>query len=334
MRIIVLCNRSRELRPELTTWMLAERAASRGHDVFVSGVADLELTETGQVALRASRVGTDKRLATRSKHLVLVPGDLLLMRTNPGRDNRRWAQSAALEFAQMAEQQGVVVLSRPLSLFRAQSKAFLSLLPADLRPRTLVSRDPERIRNFLEQLDGPGVIKPLVGSQGRNVFRVEGPSDANLAQIVEVLGRSGYLMVQEFLPAASEGDTRAIMLEGELLEVNGKPALVRRVPEDGEFRSNVHLGAKPHPPMHLPELREMTRRVGPVLREADIFLAGVDVIGGKAVEINVFSPGGLGDAAQYAGVDFMPPIMEAMERRVSEANACRLLALEGRLAGP
>ena len=48
--------------------------------------------------------------------------------------------------------------------------------------------------------------------------------------------------------------------------------------------------------------------VRPKLNADGMFLVGLDIVGDKLMEINVFSPGGLGSAQQLEGVDFAPVI--------------------------
>ena len=51
-----------------------------------------------------------------------------------------------------------------------------------------------------------------------------------------------------------------------------------------------------------------------------MFLVGVDIVGDKILEVNVFSPGNLESCSQLAGVDFSVPILEAIERKVAIAD--------------
>ena len=70
------------------------------------------------------------------------------------------------------------------------------------------------------------------------------PEDAvNLDQMVESLARDGYLAAQEVLPDADQGDVRLFVLDGEALKVDGVYAAFRRVPAEGEARSNMRAGA-------------------------------------------------------------------------------------------
>ncbi len=47
-----------------------------------------------------------------------------------------------------------------------------------------------------------------------------------------------------------------------------------------------------------------------------MFLVGLDIVGDKLMEINVFSPGGLGSAQKFTGVNFTHAVIQALERKV------------------
>jgi glutathione synthase len=47
-----------------------------------------------------------------------------------------------------------------------------------------------------------------------------------------------------------------------------------------------------------------------------MFLVGLDIVGDKLMEINVFSPGGLGSAQQFEGVNFSHAVIQSLERKV------------------
>ena len=57
--------------------------------------------------------------------------------------------------------------------------------------------------------------------------------------------------------------------------------------------------------------------VRPKLVQDGMFLVGLDIVGDKLMEINVFSPGGLGSAQQFEKVNFNEAVVEALERKVA-----------------
>jgi len=63
--------------------------------------------------------------------------------------------------------------------------------------------------------------------------------------------------------------------------------------------------------------------VRPKLVMDGMFLVGLDIVGDKLMEINVFSPGGLGSAQKLEGVRFTRTVIEALERTVQYAGFYR-----------
>jgi glutathione synthase len=112
----------------------------------------------------------------------------------------------------------------PMSLIRATSKLYLEEFPEKIRPRSLVTRDPEAIERFVAEV-GHSVVKPLYGAKGRNVFMIEDEGEANLAQMTEAVLQDGYALVQEFVDGGEDGDARIFLLEGQILERDGQLAV-------------------------------------------------------------------------------------------------------------
>jgi glutathione synthase len=56
--------------------------------------------------------------------------------------------------------------------------------------------------------------------------------------------------------------------------------------------------------------------VRPKLVSDGMFLVGLDIVEDKLIEINVFSPGGLGSSSQFAGIDFAQVVINDLERKV------------------
>jgi glutathione synthase len=56
--------------------------------------------------------------------------------------------------------------------------------------------------------------------------------------------------------------------------------------------------------------------VRPKLVEDGMFLVGLDIAGEKLMEINVFSPGGLGSAQRFEKVNFTQAVIQSLESKV------------------
>jgi len=164
------------------------------------------------------------------------------------------------------------------------------------------------------------VLKPLQGSGGTSVFLVRPDDMSNLNQMVEAVSRDGYVIAQEYLPAAAEGDTRLFLMNGRPLQYKGKYAAFRRIRSEDDIRSNVHAGGSIARAQVTGEMLKIAEIVRPKLALDGMFLVGLDIVGDKLMEINVFSPGGLGSAQKFEKVNFTVAVVEALERKVQYMN--------------
>lgn len=197
------------------------------------------------------------------------------------------------------------------------NKTYFQHFPEALRPRTLISRDLEAISSFVEGLGCRAVLKPLQGSGGAGVFVLSDDESPNLHQIVETLQRDGYAVVQERVADADHGDVRLFAMNGEPLQRNGAYAALRRVNKTADPRSNMHAGGTSEPVDVTDTMLSVAELARPKLVADGIFLAGLDIVGDKLLEVNVFSPGGLGSVQRFTEVDFADVVIEALERKVA-----------------
>jgi glutathione synthase len=313
---------------EYTTTRLARAAVHRGHEAFYVGVGDVELGESGgrlEAMARAARFEPDDTLETfmerlkgrDAERIVLDDLDALFLRNESIDDlqERPWASPLAVVFGQMLKARGVTVVNDPMSLVRATSKLYLEEFPEKIRPRSLVTRSPEAIEGFVRDV-GHCVVKPLYGAKGRNVFMIEDAEETNLAQMTEAVLQDGYAIVQEFVDGGENGDARIFLLEGRILERDGKFAAFRRVPDGNDPRANISAGGHPVPlevgPVELGLVEAMTDK----LVADGMFLVGIDVVGDKVLEINAESPGGMQSVERLYDIDACATVIEALEGRI------------------
>jgi len=177
-------------------------------------------------------------------------------------------------------------------------------------------RDRDEIKAFTKELGGTMVLKPLQGSGGQSVFLVRPDDVPNLNQMIDAVSRDGYVIAQEYLPAAAEGDMRLFLMNGQPLRHKGKYAAFRRVRTGGDMRSNIHAGGR----LREAEIDSVALHIAEIVRPKlvmdGMFLVGLDIVGDKLMEINVFSPGGLGSAQKFTGINFSRIVIQALERKV------------------
>lgn len=329
MKIGFVVNDVSTEQPVYTTTRLAMAAANLGHDAWLLGMGDFGYEPDGTLIARA-RAGADKGYRSLERYLedvqrpetdeqvALDEFDVVMLRADPADETSgaAWANNAGVAFGELISSTGVLVVNDPTSLSRALSKAYFQHFPEAVRPRTLISRDEKRIKEFVGELGGKAVLKPLQGSGGTGVFLLSSKESQNLPQIIETIARDGYVVAQEFLPAAKDGDVRMFLMNGEPLEVDGRVAAFRRRSETQDIRSNMSAGGKAHAVEVTEEMMGLVDAVRPKLVADGMFLVGLDIVGDKLMEVNVFSPGGLGSCQALYDVDFAPAIIENLEHKV------------------
>ena len=104
------------------------------------------------------------------------------------------------------------------------------------------------------------------------------------------------------------------------MRIGDKYAALRRVASKDDIRSNIHAGGSAEAVEIGKTELEVAETIRPKLVADGMFLVGIDIVGDKILEVNVFSPGNLQRCSQLAGVDFSVPIIEAIERKLAIAK--------------
>ncbi len=330
MRIAFVVNDVKIEEAAYTTTRLAMTAVNRGHKCCLFGVGDFVYAADGSIHARActapgkSYKSLEKFLKelqsddNEPEMVSLDEFDVLMLRNDPSIDatDRPWAPSAGILFGELVARRGVMVLNDPSHLAHALNKTYFQHFPDEVRPKTCISRNVDEIKRFIEDQNDRVVIKPLQGSGGKNVFVVGEDEKANLNQMIDAVIRDGYAVAQEYLPAAKDGDVRLFVMNGQPLQHHGKYAAFRRVNKTGDARSNMHSGGESEPVEVTEEMLRLVEIVRPKLVNDGMYLVGLDIVDDKLIEINVFSPGGLGSSSHFADVDFSKVVIEDLERKV------------------
>ena len=221
-----------------------------------------------------------------------------------------WAAEAGILFGREAAKRGTLVLNDPDSLGPRDQQALFPGLPGGSARRNLITTHERDIKAFAKAHKNNIILKPLQGSGGSGVFKLDTKNAGNLNQMIEAIGRDGYIICQAYIPAAKKGDIRLFLMNGRPLEIDGKYAALRRVAAKDDIRSNIHAGGK----AEAVEIGKTELRVAEIIRPkliADgMFLVGIDIVGDKILEVNVFSPGNLKSCSTLAGVDFSEAILD------------------------
>jgi glutathione synthase len=316
--------------PNYTTTVLAHQAVQRGHRVCYITPGDFVMLADDSMQIHARMAPTKKNkshtdffkglmeVGEKTTELAISDVDVLWLRSDPSLDAQAvpWAADVGILFGREAVKRGVLVLNDPNSLSLAVNKMYFQSFPQAVRAETVITRHPADVKAFAKKHNGECILKPLQGSGGSNVFKVDDETMSNLNQMIEAITRDGYIIVQAYVPAAAKGDIRLFMMNGWPLRIGKKYAALRRVSAEDDIRSNIRAGGK----AVAADVGETELRVAELIRPkliADgMFLVGIDIVGDKILEVNVFSPGNLRSCNTLAGVNFAEPIIASIERKV------------------
>jgi glutathione synthase len=201
----------------------------------------------------------------------------------------------------------------------ANSKLYTLNFP-EFIPVTHISRDPGRLQKIIDDFGGAMVVKPLQRHGGEGVIKVSIKDRENLNSLINYYVRAYHayperepIMVQEYLNEVQyEGDVRILLLNGEIM------GAMRRKACQGDFRTNIHAGARACKHEVTSTEREICLAIRDRLLEDGLYFVGVDIIGDKLVEINCVSPGGIPRINRLNKVRLESKVIDFIEERVKE----------------
>jgi glutathione synthase len=283
-------------------------AAERGHEVCHVDPRDLSLHHGDvRAALTPVDVHDDHaRPFTRRQRTEdsLAGFDVVWIRTDPPVDRAYLYTTLLLDHLP----DSVHVVNRPAAI-RDWNEKLAALIFPDWTPATLVAARRELIEDFAGR-HGRITVKPVDGHGGKGIQFLDGGQPDLGARIDEATGGGRrWVIAQRYLPAARDGDKRILLLDGRPI------GAILRVHAEGQELNNLDAGGSAHASSLAGRDREICDTIGPELRSRGIVFAGIDVIGGMLMEINVTSPTGLQEMCRFDGQPYHHRIIEALERR-------------------
>jgi glutathione synthase len=288
-----------------TSLALMLEAQNRGHEVWWFSPNDL-FSDTGVLKARARRVSVS---LNQGKHYetheeagrAADDFDVILIRQDPPFDMGYVSNTYLLEDTK------ALVLNPPRGVRNISEKMSILKFP-ELTPKTWVGRDLDALEDFARRFDQV-VLKVLYLMGGDGVIKLkaaDGDFRARAAKFIEAAGREPIL-AQEFLPAVASGDKRLFVLDGEPF------GAVKRMPQGGDFRANLHAGGLAEAAAIDDDDRRIAAAVAPLLKREGILFAGLDVIAGKLIEINVTSPTLVQELKRFSGLDLPKAFWDRVE---------------------
>ncbi|WP_336069618.1 glutathione synthase [Mesoflavibacter sp. CH_XMU1404-2] len=282
-----------------TSLALIKECAKRNHGVAMCSPANLTIRDSVTSAFctvigRMDKVPTSlksfyKKAELREEMLPLAGFDAIFFRANPPLD------PIMLNFLDSVKDD-VFIINSLEGMREANNKLYTAAFGdahSNIIPNTHVSKNKKYlIEQIKNSKSDKMILKPLNGFGGSGVILIEKSAMSNINSLLDFYisgkdGTSNYVILQDYIEGADQGDVRILMLNGEAV------GAMRRVPGSDDHRSNVSAGGSVQKHTLTKAEKALCKQIGPKLVKDGLYFVGIDVIGGKLVEVNVMSPGGI-----------------------------------------
>ena len=282
-----------------TSLALIKECVKRDHGVAMCTPANLTIRDSVtnafcNVITRMEKVPSSlkafyNKAKLREEMLPLAGFDAIFFRANPPLD------PIMLNFLDSVKDDVFIVNSLE-GMREANNKLYTAAFGdahSNIIPNTHVSKNKEYlVKQIKESKSDKMILKPLNGFGGSGVILIEKSAMSNINSLLDFYitsgdGSSNYVILQDYIEGADQGDIRILM-------INGEPVgAMRRVPGSDDHRSNVSAGGSVQKHTLSKVEKALCKQIGPKLVKDGLYFVGIDVIGGKLVEVNVMSPGGI-----------------------------------------
>ncbi|NAS30621.1 glutathione synthase [Flavobacteriaceae bacterium R38] len=314
-----------EIDPEKDTSLaLIHECIKRGHGVTICTPSNLTIRNSVTNAFctvinRMDKVPSSlksfyKKATLREEMLPLAGFDVIFMRANPPLD------PIMLNFLDSVKDD-VFIMNSVNGLREANNKLYTAAFvdpDNKIIPVTHVSKNKRYlIRQIKESKANKMILKPLNGFGGSGVILIEKSAMSSITSLLDFYitnpdGSSNYVILQEYIEGADQGDVRILILNGEPI------GAMKRVPGADDHRSNITAGGTVQKHTLTRKEKELCKLIGRKLVKDGLYFVGIDVIGGKLIEVNVMSPGGITYINKVQKIKLQEKVIDFMESRVQE----------------
>ena len=265
----------------VTNFWLIKELLDRKCEVFITTIpllslkADIAYTKCFEAYVKDENIFYSQQ----KQELQINDFDLVMFRPDPPVDIDYINATYVFDFVEKPR-----VINSPKAI-RDFNEKLHSVYFKDLMSENIVTASLGEIEAFLA-LHKQIVLKPLNRCFGSGVmFLYEG--DPNTRTIINTMtnNETTLVMVQKFLPGVKYGDKRVLTLGDKVLKY-----CIKKLPTNDDFKFNTHNDNYIVKAELSDEELDNFSDVAKKLNSMGLPMAGLDVIDGKILEINVTSP--------------------------------------------
>ncbi len=261
-------------------WMIKD-LLSRKCEVYISTIPNISLrADVAYTKCYRSYLKNDNIFYENIVNTVEINDfDLVMFRPDPPVDIDYINATYIFDFVTKPK-----VINSPKSIRNFNEKLH-SVYFKDLMSENIVTASLSEIEDFL-LIQKQIVLKPLNRCFGSGVMYLH-EGDPNTRTIINTMtnNETTLVMVQKFIPEVVQGDKRVLTLGDNIL-----PYCIKKLPTKDDFKFNTHDDNFIIKSELSSEEQINFTYVAKSLSSMGIYMAGLDVIDGKIIEVNVTSP--------------------------------------------
>jgi glutathione synthase len=333
MNICFIINHWDKMVPETeSTLRIIHEAFKRNHNVGILYTTNLTIRNNETYGfikminkmdnISDNMVTFYKKVQFKEQMLPLKGFDVVFLRKNPPLDN------LLLNFLDSINDD-VFIVNNIHGIRKANNKLYTTTFhdpDNEYIPKTYVSKNIDYLKRIVAESEHEKMIlKPVDGYGGSGVIIIEKTATQNLNSLLDFYINTDkgkkYVMLQEYIEGAENGDVRVMILNGNVI------GAYRRVPNKGDIRSNIHAGGSAEKYTLTADEMSVCKTIAKKLKDDGIYFAGIDLINKKLLEVNVQSPGGIVNINKFNKVklqrdviDFVEDVVRDKENQLKEKS--------------
>ncbi len=268
----------------VTNFWIIKSLLERGCDVWITTIDMLKLksaiayTSCYKSFVKDNNIFYDKENLTEKK---IEDFNLVMFRPDPPVDLDYINATYVFDFVDREK----TFIMNDTTEVRNFNEKLHAVMFKDLMPKNIVTSSFSDIIEFLNENEEI-ILKPLNQCFGGGVMYLK-HGDKNTAVIINSMTKNGknMIMVQKYISKAVYGDKRVLFLGEEVLDY-----CVQKTPSNNDFKFCEHSDKNIHKAILTDFEKEAFKPVAKKLTSMGIYMAGLDVIDGKIIEVNVTSP--------------------------------------------
>ena len=270
-----------EFNKLVTNFWIIKEFLDKGNEVYVTTIPNLSLKSDIALATCYESFVSDGNIFYKNAPVksVIDDFDLVLFRPDPPVDIDYINATYIFDFVKKAK------VINSTSAIRSFNEKLHSVYFKEYMSENIVTASLNEIEEFLS-IQKEIVLKPLNRCFGSGVMYLY-DGDPNTRTIINTMtnNETTLVMVQKYIPEVKLGDKRVLTLGDEVL-----PYCIKKLPTGDDFKFNTHNDNFITSATISEEEMQNFTNVAKKLNSIGISMAGLDVINGKIIEVNVTSP--------------------------------------------